>query len=142
MSDVSDVSVNESSPAADGPSPITITSEEQFRAALSSAPGIVLVDFVAVDCAACEEEGPLLAELASCNGATVLKVDVDQLPELADALHVDGTPTLYLGTSAEFLKDLAAGDAAAKAEKRIPKPKAIKEVTPGPRLLRKLKCAR
>lgn len=122
--------------------PITITSLEQFKAALTNAQGTVLLDFLAKDCGACEGEAPELAKLAACAGTTVLQVDVDELPEIADALKADATPTLYMGTGKDFLADFEAGDEARVDERRIPRPKHVKEVEPGARLLKRLKCAR
>lgn len=125
-----------------GTAPVAITSVEQLRTALANAPGTVLLDFLAKDCAACEAEAPELAKLAACAGTTVLQVDVDALPEIADAMKADGTPTLYMGKGSDFLADLDAGNAALEAEKRVPRPKHVKEVEPGDKLLRRLKCAR
>jgi len=119
-----------------------ITSEEQLREALQNAPGKVLLDFTAKDCPACEGEDAALTELAACEGTTVLKVDVDELPHVADALKADGTPTLYIGDGNDFLKDLETGSKALEADKRVPRPAHLKEVEPGEKLLRKLKCAR
>ncbi|TAL42471.1 MAG: thioredoxin [Salinibacterium sp.] len=121
-----------------------ITSEEQLRSALTKAPGKVLLDFVAQDCEACEGEKPALQQLASsCPGTMVLSVDVDELPHIADALKADGTPTLYMGEGADFLKDLERGSKALEEDKRVPRPAHVKEVNPeDPKLLRRLRCAR
>ena len=121
-----------------------ITSEEQLRAALQNAPGKVLLDFVSKDCEACDAEKPLLANLnGACTDTTILTVDVDELPHIADALKADGTPTLYLGEGADFLKDLERGSKALEEDKRVPRPSHVKEVNPeDPKLLRRLKCAR
>lgn len=121
-----------------------ISSEEELRAALTGAKGKVLLDFVAKDCDACEGEKPLLKNISgACPDTTVLTVDVDELPHIADALKADGTPTLYMGEGADFLKDLERGSKALEEEKRVPRPSHVKEVNPeDPKLLRRLKCAR
>lgn len=130
-------------PPTTAPQPRSITTAEEFKQAMEAARGTtVVLDFISADCDACAEDKPELERLAGCPSTTVLTVDVDQLPEIADALKADGTPTMYLGKAEDFLVDLERGDAAAKAEKRIPRPKHIKEVAPGDRLLRRLKCAR
>ena len=123
--------------------PITITDEAQLRAALSAAQGKVLLDFVSKDCEACDEEKVLLDNLAaSCTGTTVLTVDVDELPHVADALKANGTPTLYLGTGKDFLDNLERGSKKLEEGKSVGRLTGIKEVEPDERLLRKLKCAR
>lgn len=123
--------------------PTAITDEAQLRAALQNAPGKVLLDFTAKDCPACEDEESILKKLASeCAGTTVLTVDVDVLPHVADALKADGTPTLYMGDGKDFLRDLERGSDALEREKRVPRPSHIREVEPSEKLMRKLKCAR
>lgn len=131
-------------PAAPAAAPLNVSTVEELNAALKAAPGKVLLDFLSKDCGSCEEEAPHLDKLAaSCPGTTVIKVDVDQLPEIADALKADGTPTLYLGEGLDFIKDIEAGSAALAANKRVPRPQHLKEVDPeSPSLLRRLKCAR
>lgn len=87
----------------------TVTTEEQFNAALKAAPGPVLVDFSMEGCGACEEEAPKVEKLATqCDGVTVLKVDVDLLSDLADKFKVEGTPTLmYAGSGADMTPEKA-----------------------------------
>ena len=143
-----DVSVADGVAAFQAAAPQTttvITSEEQLRAALTGATGRVLLDFVQKDCEACDAEGPLLDKLAgTCPGTTVLKVDVDDLPHIADALKANDTPTLYLGTGKDFLSDLERGSKQLEDGKNVSRPKHIKEVLDpeDPKLLRKLKCVR
>lgn len=122
---------------------LAITSEEQLREHLQKAPGKVLLDFVAKDCEACVDEKVILDQLASgCADVTVMKVDVDELPHIADALKADGTPTLYLGTGQDFLTDLERGSKRLEEGKEVGRLTRIKEVEPDEKLMRRLKCAR
>lgn len=132
--------------AAPAAQPRVISSEDELKAAFETAQSTgktILLDFVSENCEACDEDKKEhLPKLAACDTVEVLTVDVDKLPEIADALRADETPTLYMGKGEDFLRDLQVGDAARTAEKRIPKPKYVKEVNPGPGLMRKIKCAR
>ena len=58
----------------------------------------VLVDFSAEWCAPCKMMKPLLQELHSKMGNTVriLKIDIDQSPQVSSAYNVTGVPTLIL----------------------------------------------
>jgi thioredoxin 1 len=58
----------------------------------------VLVDFQAVWCAPCKKIKPVLHELAQeqSNKLEILEIDVDQNPQIAQALKVDAIPQLYL----------------------------------------------
>ncbi len=117
---------NETTPK---PQLIEVQTRAEFDAHLAAAKGPVLVDFVAADCGACEDEKPALAKLADECGlaATILVVDETKVgSELADAYAVSGTPTLlYAASAADFHA------------------KKVKEVEPDSTTLRrKLKCAR
>jgi thioredoxin 1 len=58
----------------------------------------VLVDFYADWCAPCRMMKPILDEVKQRIGdnATIIKVDVDQNPEAAQAYQVTGIPTLMI----------------------------------------------
>lgn len=59
------------------------------------ATGTVLVDFWATWCGPCRMQSPIVDEIAA-DGAHVLKVNVDEAPELAAKFLVDSIPTLVI----------------------------------------------
>ena len=72
--------------------------EELFREEVLEAETPVLVDFSAVWCGPCKMLDPLIAELARAWGdkVKVVKVDIDNNPDLAIQYQVMGVPTLLM----------------------------------------------
>lgn len=71
---------------------------DTFESQVIKSDTAVLVDFTAVWCGPCKMLDPILKDLADLwNGQVrILKVDVDQNPELAMQYNVMGVPTLML----------------------------------------------
>ena len=80
--------------------PIHIESGDHFNDLLAED-GVVLADFYADWCGPCQMLEPVVEELAAETDATVAKIDVDQLQQLAQQYRVQGVPTMYLFDSGE-----------------------------------------
>lgn len=73
-----------------------IVSSADFQAKVLNADGPVLVDFFATWCGPCRMVAPVLEEVAAevAGRATVVKVDIDQSPDVAQRYGVMSVPTL------------------------------------------------
>jgi thioredoxin 1 len=69
-----------------------------FDAKVLKSSGVVLVDFFATWCGPCQAMGPVLEELSKVlpAGAKVVKVDVDQAPDVSSQYGVMSIPTFKL----------------------------------------------
>ena len=72
-----------------------IQNAQEFDDAIKE--GVVLVDFFATWCGPCKMLSPLLEEIAEENkDLLVLKIDVDEVSELAARFGIQAIPTLML----------------------------------------------
>ncbi|MBN2611270.1 MAG: thioredoxin [Bacteroidales bacterium] len=64
----------------------------------------VLIDFHALWCGPCKVQSPILKEIASEMGdkVRIIKVDVDQNPEIAGRYSIQGVPTLMVFRDGEL----------------------------------------
>lgn len=65
----------------------------------------VIVDFHALWCGPCKFQTPILKDVANELGekARVIKIDVDQNPELARRYNIHGVPTLMVFKSGQIV---------------------------------------
>lgn len=105
---------------------VEVQSEAELQKILAEAKGQVVLEFTQEGCGFCEEEGPKVAKLAEkCADLTVVRVDVDKLPKVADDFKCIGTPTLFLAKSGAEMT-----------------PNTAKEIEDSSALARVVKCAR
>ena len=73
-----------------------IVNSAEFRDEIKS--GVVLVDFFATWCGPCKMLAPVLEQVSEeMNGkANIIKVDIDQCPDLADEFQITSVPTMMV----------------------------------------------
>lgn len=79
-----------------------ITSKLEFEQILKDFDGVLLVDFFATWCGPCKMLAPIMEELAGqydTSKVKILKVDVDQVPELAQEYGIVSIPTVFIGVN-------------------------------------------
>ena len=64
----------------------------------------VIVDFQALWCTPCKAQSPILKDIATELGdrVRVIKIDVDQNPEIAGRFNIQGVPTLDIFKNGEM----------------------------------------
>ena len=82
-----------SSPEATSGEPVHVESEDQMQKLVEES-DVVLVDYYADWCGPCKMLEPTVEEIAAESDATVLKVDIDELQELAQSRGIQSVPTL------------------------------------------------
>lgn len=80
---------------------INIQNEKQFQNLINDK-GLILVKFSAPWCIPCKVLDPVLEEVSQENGIKILKVNVDDHPEIASEFRIMSVPTTY------FIKDSTA----------------------------------
>jgi thioredoxin 1 len=85
--------------------PIHVTSKEHLDE-LVDEHDVVLVDFYADWCGPCKMLEPTVEEIAAETDAAVLKVDIDELQDLARDAGVRSVPTLQFYAGGEEAKRL------------------------------------
>ncbi len=76
---------------------IIIKDKEQFNREVLQALQPVMVDFYADWCGPCKALAPMMEKLdEDADGYSIAKVDVDALPELAQAYRVSSIPTVLV----------------------------------------------
>lgn len=80
-----------------------IKSEDEFKQAISAS-NLVVVDFFAVWCGPCKMIAPLLEKFSNdYSNVSFYKVDVDELPSVAQSNEVSSMPTLLFFKSGELV---------------------------------------
>ncbi len=84
------------------------TSESSWQQDVIDAEGPVLVDFWAEWCGPCRMVGPILDEIATENGdkLTVLKLNVDENPQLAMKYQITSIPAMKVFHKGEVEKTI------------------------------------
>ena len=77
--------------------------EQTYDEALVAAEGLVMVDFWAEWCGPCRAVAPMLEELAAETGVTLMKVNVDENPELAARYNIRSIPTILFVEDGEVV---------------------------------------
>ena len=76
--------------------------EKEFKEIIDSETGVVLVDFWAEWCGPCRIIGPILEDIADeVEGVTIIKVNVDENPDLSVKYGIRNIPTILAFKSGE-----------------------------------------
>ena len=79
-----------------------IESVKQFKEEIAS--GIVLIDFYATWCGPCNMLAPVIEELDKQVNIKILKVDVDELGDVAREFRIMSIPTLIVIKDGKMIK--------------------------------------
>ena len=66
--------------------------------------GLVIVDFYADWCGPCQMLAPVLEELEKETSIKIVKINVDEIPDLARQFRIMSIPTLMLFKDGKFVK--------------------------------------
>ena len=76
--------------------------ELDFEKIIASEP--VLVDFYADWCGPCQMLAPVLEQLEKETSIKIVKINVDEIPDIARAFRIMSIPTLMLFKDGKFVK--------------------------------------
>ena len=79
-----------------------IESDKQFKEEIAS--GTVLIDFYATWCGPCNMLAPVIEELDKQTNIKILKVDVDELGDIAREFRIMSIPTLIVIKDGKMIK--------------------------------------
>lgn len=86
-----------------------VNSKLEFEQILKSFNGVLVVDFFANWCGPCKMLAPVMEELSNQYDASqvkILKVDVDQAPELAGEYGIVSIPTIFFGVNHQIAESV------------------------------------
>ena len=66
--------------------------------------GLVIVDFYADWCGPCQMLAPVLEQLDKETSIKIVKINVDEIPDIARAFRIMSIPTLLLFKDGKFVK--------------------------------------
>lgn len=83
------------------------TTKETFQADVIEAEGVTVLYFSAPWCGPCKALGPIMEQIdAEMDAVSVVKVDVDEQPELAEAYQITSIPVLKIIVGGESQKTI------------------------------------
>lgn len=81
--------------------------KEEFKEIINSEEGVVLVDFSATWCGPCRMIGPVLEDIAKeTEDAVIVKLDVDENPELSAEYGIRSIPAVFAIKNGEVMGKL------------------------------------
>ena len=100
---------------------VKLIKEGEFDAEVIQSPSPVVADFYATWCGPCKILSPMLDELAGplTNKIKFVKINVDEAPQLAQRLEIQGVPTLVFFKNGKVVDSLVGLPPAEKLKTRL-----------------------